>query len=327
MRRTMPCGVLLAVLLAAVPAAAAEATVDATQPGRIDGIAVSAVDDQPIADFPVGVFRVVTTVDAYPEPWVPETPEASRIPVATLRTGADGAFRFAGLAFGTYAVRPLVRGPPIEEVRALLPEAPSASVRVLWSPPTRVRGVALTELREPLGGVFVYVVATDSLDGPRAHPSLDPRVETDAEGRFELFGVPDGGVYVQAGRRRRGYSKPIRIELRPGESLDGITLIVPDESARLGGDLRGGLGVSLRFEVAGPVIESVRPGSGAADAGLLAGDVVAEVDGRSALLMSQTEFLGRARGAPGQPVELAVVRAGKLLTMRVIRKEIEVSPP
>lgn len=70
----------------------------------------------------------------------------------------------------------------------------------------------------------------------------------------------------------------------------------------------------------GAVVESVQPGTGAADAGLVPGDIIVEVDGRPLATMSQLVAEVRAR-APGDSMRLGIVRDGEALSVEVVLGE------
>jgi S1-C subfamily serine protease len=70
----------------------------------------------------------------------------------------------------------------------------------------------------------------------------------------------------------------------------------------------------------GAVVETVVPGSGAAEAGLLPGDIIIAVDGRQLVDMSQLVAEVRRR-APGTVVVFDVLRAGDSLRVEAVLKE------
>ncbi|MEX0592833.1 MAG: trypsin-like peptidase domain-containing protein [Nitriliruptoraceae bacterium] len=70
----------------------------------------------------------------------------------------------------------------------------------------------------------------------------------------------------------------------------------------------------------GAVIESVQPGTGAADADLRPGDIIVEVDGEPLMTMSQLVAEVRAR-APGDRVVLGIIRDGESMTFDVVLGE------
>lgn len=78
-----------------------------------------------------------------------------------------------------------------------------------------------------------------------------------------------------------------------------------------------GLDREGRLSVVAPI-----PGTPAAKAGLKAGDLMIEVDGKSTAEMSQDEAASLIRGPRGTPVVLTIERNGKRMKVTVVRDEI-----
>jgi len=134
------------------------------------------------------------------------------------------------------------------------------------------------------------------------------RLRTDEQGHFEILPLPTGVVYLQASDRRYGFSELLRLEVRSGDVLEGVEIVVPDERellARREAD-GGGVGVRLEFEPAGPKIRSLLPGMPAEEAGLLVDDRIVSLGGMDTRFMAPSEFIHRCRGAVGEPVTLGV---------------------
>jgi len=113
---------------------------------------------------------------------------------------------------------------------------------------------------------------------------------------------------LQASDRRYGFSELLRLEVRSGDVLEGVEIVVPDERellARREAD-GGGVGVRLEFEPAGPKIRSLLPGMPAEEAGLLVDDRIVSLGGMDTRFMAPSEFIHRCRGAVGEPVTLGV---------------------
>jgi CHAT domain-containing protein/tetratricopeptide (TPR) repeat protein len=91
----------------------------------------------------------------------------------------------------------------------------------------------------------------------------------------------------------------------------------------------GGIGIqSQRNEKAKQlVIQEVIPDGPAAKAGLQAGDIVLEVDGKTVVGESQSQMISRVRGAIGTSVKIKVQRGKQIFTTMIIRGKIQVSPP
>lgn len=83
-----------------------------------------------------------------------------------------------------------------------------------------------------------------------------------------------------------------------------------------------GIGAVLSLEGGQMVINSVMPGSPAAKAGLTAGDVLLKINGKSTAGLSLEKAVERIRGPHGTHVTLAVMRAGRQVTVSVPRANL-----
>ena len=88
---------------------------------------------------------------------------------------------------------------------------------------------------------------------------------------------------------------------------------------------RGGVGAQVDVGPAGAIVVSdVTPGGPAAREGMLPGDAIEEIDGRSTLLLTPDEVLGLLRSAAGTPASLTVRRGAVIrrltLTRAVVRE-------
>ena len=107
------------------------------------------------------------------------------------------------------------------------------------------------------------------------------------------------------------------------------TYIAPDElkdaQERLSGSFEG---IGIYFEVIADYLTVVSPieGSPAYEAGLLAGDRIVEIDGRSAIGIKTKEVARRLKGPEGTRVKLQVHRAGEdeFLPFEIVRDKVEV---
>ena len=307
--------VLLAQAAPATDAAPGEAVVEPGQVGVIDGRAFDPEAEQPAAGLLVALHLPSGAADrTWPEPWVYEPGEEAR-PIATVRTDADGRFRFAGLASGDYEVRVADHSLERSRVAASIRGASmQRTVELAVRQGGTARGRVVDAAGAPLVDFWVLAVGVDLGDGLNALDDAAGPVYTrsDAEGRFTLRPLPTGEVYIQAALRPYGYSLPVAHPIRSGEEIDGLEIVVPDERALLERRRRsdGGVGIRIDFGPAGPSVSSLIEGMGAKDAGLLAGDLVVEVAGRSTGFMTPVEFTDRCRGELGSEVRLRVVRDG-----------------
>jgi hypothetical protein len=166
-------------------------------------------------------------------------------------------------------------------------------------------------MREGLGG------------GASAQPSNAGTV-TRTDGTFELTGLPPGPTAITIGA---GEYHP-RIEgglvAEDGGTIGPITIaltkLAPGEQPTL--ELVG-IGVQLSGVDDGLRIEKVFPNSGAAAAGVVAGDLVVAVDGASAVELGVTGAIGRIRGVAGSTVTLTLRRDNQLVPVVIERRPIK----
>lgn len=83
-----------------------------------------------------------------------------------------------------------------------------------------------------------------------------------------------------------------------------------------------GIGVTITVEDGALRVADVTKGGSAEEAGILAGDTITAVDGRSIRDMALTEVKELIRGEPETPVEITVLRDGAEQTLSVIRRQI-----
>jgi hypothetical protein len=137
------------------------------------------------------------------------------------------------------------------------------------------------------------------------------RATADAEGRFELRGLPEGAVNLSvsapghharvlsvSGVREGERAGPVTVELSP---------LAPGEEPRV--ELAG-IGAMLVKDGEVVRITTVVAGGGAAEAGLAAGDEVLAIDGASVARMTPNEYVPLVRGPEGSYVRLTVVKNG-----------------
>jgi hypothetical protein len=96
---------------------------------------------------------------------------------------------------------------------------PGEDREVMLYRPGRVRGtVRAATTRRPLPGCIV-----SHRSGPRGHTATT----TDSHGRFDLEGMPAGGVELLAVRPVGSASVRIGVELREGQLLEGVAITLP----------------------------------------------------------------------------------------------------
>jgi carboxyl-terminal processing protease len=100
-------------------------------------------------------------------------------------------------------------------------------------------------------------------------------------------------------------------------------------SAAIDGTSFGGIGVQLAYDDASKQwrADTIFDGSPAAKAGLLAGDVIAAVDGTSLSGLDNAHIESMLRGAIGSSVHLSIVRSGAALPAPLTIVRAAVTPP
>jgi carboxyl-terminal processing protease len=103
-------------------------------------------------------------------------------------------------------------------------------------------------------------------------------------------------------------------------------LLSPREFAEMRGQMKGevvGVGVEIKFDPDSGLIQvkHVFPGSGAAAAGLAAGDVIVKVNGHGFQGQQYQDVVAALRGAAGSNVQVAVLRDDRV-TVRSIRRAV-----
>ena len=89
-----------------------------------------------------------------------------------------------------------------------------------------------------------------------------------------------------------------------------------------------GVGVQMDARDSGITVIGALPGTPAERAGIMTGDRIVEIQGRSTQGLTQEEALKSLRGAPGSTVRIAIERSGvaSRLTFTLTRAEIAVNP-
>lgn len=114
------------------------------------------------------------------------------------------------------------------------------------------------------------------------------------------------------------------------QSLDPYTVFIPESKME---DFKfmttgqyGGIGAMIRHKKKHIVITEVYEGFPAFKAGLKAGDIITEVEGRSTEGKTTTDISGMLKGQPNSSVELTIERPGHTgpMTVPVVREEIKI---
>ena len=169
---------------------------------------------------------------------------------------------------------------------------------------------------EPLAGAQVFV------EGGGAGVFLERSAVTDGEGLYRLEGVGPDVHAIDA--QADGYHVRVLAGLRPRPGqvtrVDvALTPVEPGEEPRV--ELVG-IGAILGAVEEGLRIADVAPGGGAAEAGLLPGDIILAIDGEPVDRHDFGANVDRIRGPEGSTVVLRILREGAQLEVRVPRRRI-----
>ena len=146
---------------------------------------------------PVKRALVTATRQATPEE---STNGAAMQPVsASALTDVSGAFRFTGLAAGTYSL--WASKPHFDAAQAGAPidlkKSSREDVRVELSPFGAIEGRIDDQRDEPVSGVSLLVMHADIADG-RRRTQLERFVSTDDRGIYRVWDVPPGRYVIEA---------------------------------------------------------------------------------------------------------------------------------
>jgi carboxyl-terminal processing protease len=109
---------------------------------------------------------------------------------------------------------------------------------------------------------------------------------------------------------------------------DPYTVFFPPEEAKnFADDIAGSFaGVGMEIDVKDGILTVVAPlkGTPAEEAGIRAGDLIAAIDGKSTDGLSTDKAVNKIRGPLGTTVDLTIIRGGKPLDVKIVRKMIQV---
>ncbi len=246
---------------------------------------------------------------------------ASEAGVFHAQTGPDGTYLITGVGAGPAQLRARAAG-YVSEIKAVtivatghrrpqylprldLPEEGQAEGEVVDE-----RGQPVAGARVALGHVPTYVVASAGL------------ATADERGRFKLKELPEGRVSLEAYAPDVGRGANTDVKIVAGRTTVGVRVVVHPIAER-GYDPAGAgsiavtLGESDSQEV---VIMSVADRSEAERAGLVASDVIEEVDGVRVRTIADARK--RLSGPISDDVLLTLERGGKTLRLRVSREAV-----
>jgi S1-C subfamily serine protease len=161
-----------------------------------------------------------------------------------------------------------------------------------------------------------------TLRGGQGQAALLGMIQTDAainpgnsggalvDSRGRLVGINTAIFSASGTSSGVGFAIPAPIAMATADQLIDTGTVTYAQLGIAGGDVTPALAAAYGLTVEeGALVAEVMPETGAADAGLLEGDVVVEFDGEPVTSMSQLSALVRSRD-PGETVSLGVNRAG-----------------
>lgn len=222
----------------------------------------------------------------------------------------SGEYELVASASGLAPSAPTVVGAGDKDAKIVVSEGATLTGKVIDA----VSGAPLAYariMREAAGG------------GASAQPANAGTV-TREDGTFELTGIPPGPLSISIGAG--DYHPKIEAGMT---AIDGATLgplIIPLTMLAAGEKPTlelVGIGVKLRAEHEAVVVEFVMPESGAAGAGIVAGDRIVAVDGVGLDAIGLDGAVAKIRGVAGTKVAVTVRRGDQNIQLLVERKKLK----
>jgi hypothetical protein len=243
--------------------------------------------------------------------------------VRHLRTDAQGGFVAADLAPGDARVVVRASGYAKAELRTTVPESarPFSFGTIDLTPEGLVTGEVRDAKGDPVAGARV---AKDHVPVFLAAAAPPPDVAvSDARGRFQLGGLPEGAVTLEAYApdAGRGHTD---VRVAAGRSTTNVRIVLAADTDH--GVDHGGATVAVTLGETGGtgehdvVVVVVADGSEAEHAGLLPGDVITDVDGVVVHTIEQARE--KLSGPVGADVVVGVHRESGSLKLRVPRETV-----
>ena len=281
-----------------VAAGARDVILRLAAPGRLAGTVRERGGAKPVAAFTVVVVRRLGPIEG-------ET--------ATVRAFFDsrGSYEIDELTAGDYHVTVAAHGFAVSERRAVTIDAGARATVADFElgRGARLAGIVIDgATRRPLEGA---AVSLEGRAGLTAAVPLTTRATTDAAGRFVLEGLPPGrcSLFVAAAGHHARIVGPLTVA--DEADLPPVTVdLTPVREGEAPSIELFGIGAVLQAEGDGLTVKAVFPGSGAAEAGLVAGDVVLAVEGQAATDLGLDGAIQLIRGPEGTTVRLLVRRQG-----------------
>ncbi|MBL8739920.1 MAG: carboxypeptidase regulatory-like domain-containing protein [Myxococcales bacterium] len=226
-----------------------------------------------------------------------------------VKTDPDGSFEVEDLAVGR--IRLLTRADGYaQDERVILfegdPVRTTEIERIDLAPAGAVEGTVVDENEQPIAGARV---------GLGAVPTYLPVgklpygiVQTDADGRFELKGLPEGKVVLEAYSNELGRGRSDEIDVRADRTIRRVVVTIPAQ-AYTPPKVRaaGSLAVTLAEKSGSVTIVDVPEGGEAEHAGIEPGDRIVTLAGRPVITIEDARE--RLSGPLAEDVIVEVERA------------------
>jgi len=234
----------------------------------------------------------------------------------------QGSFDVPVLEKGTYEIQASAPGfAPSDRVRTHVPAAEKVVLKLATG--GRIHG----RVTSKGSGEGIALARVSLGTAYRAVSSLLPGATSticDADGNFELKGVPAGRHSLTAAAFRHDLRTLSGIEVEDGGEAGPIAVVLNPSGDETPTREIAGIGVALRPEGDELVITEVISGGGAARAGLMRDDTIVAVDGVAVSDLGFEPAIQAIRGPEGTTVSVTVRRkAGDESTVEVPRARVK----
>lgn len=300
---------------------AAEA--DGRAPGGRGGIAGGARGVTLVLDAGLPLAGIVTASDGAEVPaytLLVRAREGARRELVVARSIVDPGGRFeVRVPAGEYELIAAASGwAPSAPVVAV---AGTRDVKLLVTAGATLRGRVVAAAGG--AGIPYARIMREAFGGGASAQPANAGTVTRADGGFELTGLPPGPVSITIGAG--GYHPKIEAGLTATDGAQLGPLVVSLVALNVGEQPSlelAGIGVKLGADGDALRVQSVFPESGAAAAGIVAGDLVIAIDGLPVTQLGLDGAVARIRGVVGTRLSVTLRRGDQPVTLVVERKKI-----
>jgi RNA polymerase sigma factor (sigma-70 family) len=222
----------------------------------------------------------------------------------------SGEYELVASASGLAPSEPTVAGAGEKNAKIVVSEGAILSGKVIDATSGAPVSYARV-MREALGG------------GASAQPANAGTV-TREDGTFELTGIPPGPLSITVGAGEHHPKIEAGLHAVDGATLGPIVIALTRLQAGETPTLElVGIGVKLHADHDAAVVEFVMPESGAAGAGIVAGDRIVAVDGVDIATLGIDGAVARIRGVAGTKVAVTIRRGEETVQLVVERKKLK----